>query len=388
MMRELERKLQRIREDSLYRRMRYLEAPQGPHTRIDGRDILLLSSNSYLGLCNDDRLKQAACDAIRAYGVGSGGARLLTGSYEPHRQLEQEMARFKGTESCLLFNTGYMANVGTLSALADKDWVIFSDRLNHASLIDGCRLSGAKVIVYDHCDVLDLRKKTESCRGESAMIVTDGIFSTDGDIAPLPEIVEIARERKMVLMVDDAHATGVLGPNGRGTADHFGLKDEIDIQMGTLSKALASEGGFVAGSRTLIDYLINRARSFIFSTALAPANIAVSLKALEVVESEPERRETLLEHSSWLQARLKSIGFNIPASRTPIISVVLGEPEAAVRFSEELFAAGIYIPAIRPPTVPAGTSRLRISLMATHTRDDLEMAAQTIGKIGKGLGVI
>ena len=384
----IEKSLLDIKSSGLYRKMRYLEAPQAPYTRIEGRDVLLLSSNNYLGLCNDDRLKQAACDAAVRYGVGSGGARLLTGSYDLHRQLEQEMAALKGTEACLLFNTGYMANLGTISTVTDKGWVIFSDSLNHASIIDGCRMSGARVVVYNHCDMADLRRKVSAWRAEAALIVTDGIFSTDGDIAPLPDIVEIADRCGALVMVDDAHATGVIGAHGGGTADYFGLRNKIDIQMGTLSKAFASEGGYVTGRQILIDYLVNRARSFIFSTALAPATIAVSLKALDIVRSEPERRETLLANAVWLQERLRSAGFHVQDSKTPIIAVIIGDPDAAVRFSEALFAEGIYIPAIRPPTVPAGTSRLRISLMATHTREDLERAAGAIEKIGYQLGVL
>jgi 8-amino-7-oxononanoate synthase len=384
----IEQELEQIRARGLYRRMRYFEAPQGPRTRIDGRDVLVLSSNNYLGLCNDERLKSAAIAAIEKYGVGSGGSRLLTGSYDIHRRLEGEIANLKGTEACLVFNTGYMANLGAISTIADKDWVIFSDSLNHASIIDGCRMSGARVVIYNHCDLEDLHRKTDSCDTHSGLIVTDGVFSIDGDIAPLPEILDIARNKGMLVMVDDAHATGVLGPNGAGTADYYGLQNEIDIQMGTLSKALASEGGYVAGKRQLIELMINRARSFIFTTALAPATIAVSLKALDIVKSSPEARQNLIANSIWFQERLRSAGFNLPESRTAILSIILGDPEKAVAFSAELYAEGIYIPAIRPPTVPSGTSRLRISLMATHTREDLEEAALAIEKVGRNLRVI
>ncbi len=384
----IKEKLEDIKEKALYRQMRYLESPQGPHIRMDGREYLLLSSNSYLGLCDDERLKKAAGEAIEKYGVGSGGSRLTTGSYEIHRKLEQEIAAFKGTEAALIFNTGYMANIGTLSSLADKDWVIFSDSLNHASLIDGCRLSGAEVVVYKHCDTEDLEQKVKACLGRPALIVTDGLFSVDGDIAPLPEIVRIARATNALIMVDDAHATGVLGASGGGTSDYFGLKDEIDIQMGTLSKALASEGGFVAGKSCLIDYLINKARSFIFSTALSPATIAVSLKALEIVMQEPQRRAVLLDDAAWFQDRLRSAGFKIIESRTPIISVVIGDPDLTVSFSKRLLEEGIFVTPIRPPTVPYGTSRLRINMMATHTRDDLEWALQSLEKIGWELAVL
>ncbi len=387
-MKRFSEKLDQIKKNGLYRKMKHLQTPQGPHIKIDGKDYLLLSSNSYLGLCNDDRLKQAALDAIEKYGVGSGGSRLTTGSYEIHQKLEEEIAAFKGTEAALLFNTGYMANVGTISSLASKSWVIFSDRLNHASIIDGCRLSGAKIVVYDHCDTKDLARKVQGYLGRHALIITDGLFSVDGDIAPLPAIVEIAKKNNILLMVDDAHATGVLGPNGGGTADYFGLCDEIDISMGTLSKALASEGGFIAGKRSLIDYLVNTARSFIFSTALSPATIAISLKALEIVRAEPQRRNTLLANAAWFRAEFRKAGFDVAENEAPIISIVIGEPDLAVTFSNRLMERNIFVSAIRPPTVPEGTSRLRISMMATHARDDLKKALNCIAEIGHELGVI
>jgi len=266
--------------------------------------------------------------------------------------------------------------------------VIFSDRLNHASIIDGCRLSGAEIVVYDHCDTSDLARKVQGYPNRQALIVTDGLFSVDGDIAPLPALVEIAKKNNILLMVDDAHATGVLGPNGGGTADYFGLCDEIDISMGTLSKALASEGGFIAGKRSLIDYLVNTARSFIFSTALSPATIAISLKALEIVRAEPQRRNTLLANAAWFRAELRKAGFDVAENEAPIISIVIGEPDLAVTFSNCLMERNIFVSAIRPPTVPEGTSRLRISMMATHARDDLKKALNCIAEIGHELGVI
>ena len=387
-MKRFSEKLDQIKKNGLYRKMRYLQTSQGPHIKIDGKDYLLLSSNSYLGLCNDTRLKQAAHDAIEKYGVGSGGSRLTTGSYKIHQKLEEEIAAFKGTEAALVFNTGYMANVGTISSLADKNWVIFSDRLNHASIIDGCRLSKAEIVVYDHCDTKDLARKVQSYPGRQALIVTDGLFSVDGDIAPLPAIVEIAKKNNILLIVDDAHATGVLGPNGGGTADYFGLSGQIDIQMGTLSKALASEGGFIAGKRSLIDYLVNTARSFIFSTALSPAMIAISLKALDIIRTEPQRRQTLCANTAWFRAQLRAEGFHVPESEAPIISIILGKADLAVSFSDKLMERNIFVSAIRPPTVPPGTSRLRISMMATHTRDDLKQALNCIAEIGQKLSVI
>jgi len=380
--------LKRIKESGLYRQMKYLQSPQQPYVKIAGKSYLMLSSNSYLGLCNDERLKQAATDAMEKYGVGSGGSRLTTGSYEVHKKLEDEIAAFKGAEAALLFNTGYMANVGAISSIAGKDWVIFSDRFNHASIVDGCRLSGAKIIIYEHCDASDLETKAQSHRGRRALVVTDGLFSVDGDIAPLPDIVQIAKKYNMLLMVDDAHATGVLGENGGGTADYFGLQNEIDIQMGTFSKALASEGGFIAGNRGLIDYLANKARSFIFSTALAPATVAVSLRALEIVQAEPRLRQSLIANSAWFREKLREIGFEIMDFPTPIISIVLGPPDLTVNFSNRLMGEKIFVSAIRPPTVPQGTSRLRINLMAIHTADDLAPVIDSMASIGKELGIL
>ena len=380
--------LKRIKESGLYRQMKYLQSPQQPYVKIAGKSYLMLSSNSYLGLCNDQRLKQAAMDAMEKYGVGSGGSRLTTGSYEVHKKLEDEIAAFKRAEAALLFNTGYMANVGAISSIAGKDWVIFSDRFNHASIIDGCRLSGAEIIIYEHCDASDLETKAHSHRGRRALVVTDGLFSVDGDIAPLPDIVQVAKKYNMLLMVDDAHATGVLGENGGGTADYFGLQNEIDIQMGTFSKSLASEGGFIAGNRGLIDYLANKARSFIFSTALAPATVAVSLRALEIVQAEPRLRQSLAANSAWFREKLREIGFEIMDFPTPIISIVLGPPDLTVNFSNRLMEKNIFVSAIRPPTVPQGTSRLRINLMAIHTADDLAPVIDSMASIGKELGIL
>ncbi|PKN89317.1 MAG: 8-amino-7-oxononanoate synthase [Deltaproteobacteria bacterium HGW-Deltaproteobacteria-1] len=383
-----DKKLQKIKADGLYRQMKYLLSPQGSHVRIVGEDILMLSSNSYLGLCFDERLRKAAHAALEQYGTGSGGSRLTTGSYDIHKRLEEEIAAFKGTEAALVFGTGYMANVGIISAVASKSWVIFSDRLNHASIIDGCRLSGAEIAVYAHCDPADLERKISQFPGRPGLIVTDGLFSVDGDIAPLPSLVEIARRHKLLLMVDDAHATGVLGKNGGGTTEHFGLDEGIDIAMGTLSKALASEGGFVAGSHSLIDYLANTARSFIFSTALSPATIAVSLAALDIIRKEPAARVTLCEHSLWFREELRTMGFDVADYPTPIISIVLGRPDVAVDFSKRLMENRIFVSAIRPPTVPAGTSRLRINIMATHTKGELTRGLEAIGDVGRALGVI
>lgn len=380
--------LEVIKEKGLYREMLYLDAAQRPHTLVDGKMMLLLSSNNYLGLCDDDRLKEAAIAAIREFGVGAGGSRFTTGSYKLHRELEERLAQFKGTEACLIFSTGYAANLGTIAGLADSNWVIFSDRLNHASIVDGCRLSGAKLVIYKHCDMKDLENKIKRYHKGKGLIVTDGVFSMDGDIAPLTEIVKLAKNYALMTMVDDAHATGILGPNGGGSADYFGLQDEVDIQMGTLSKAFASEGGYIAGKQSLLDYLRHKAKSFIYSTALAPHNIAVSLKALEVIQKEPERRESLHEKSRWFRGEFIKNGFDVPMNNTPIIPLMIGEADKAVTFSRSLFEEGVYVPAIRPPTVPNGSSRLRFSIMATHTKGDLEMALQKSIVVGKELSLV
>lgn len=387
-MKYIAEKLKKIEEKNLYRELKYIQTAQSPKVKIQNKDIILLGSNNYLGLCNDSRLKKAAIDAINKYGVGSGGSRLTTGSYDIHEELEKKIASFKGTEASLVFNTGYMANVGIISSLCDRNWVIFCDKLNHASIIDGCRLSGAKLIRYKHCDMDDLLNKVNKYKGKNNLVVTDGVFSMDGDIAPLPHIVKIAKENNMMTMVDDAHATGILGENGSGTASYFNLHSQIDIMMGTLSKSVASEGGYVAGSQELINYFKNFSRSFIYSTSLSPATIAVSIKSLEIIEKDEERRSNLLIMSNWFQCKLEAAGFNIIRTQTPIIPVMIGSADKAVEFSKSLLEEGIYIPSIRPPTVPEGTSRLRISLMATHTLQDLEEALTKIKLIGKNLNII
>lgn len=385
---KIEEELRSINERGLLREFRYLESPQMPRVRIRGREVLLLSSNNYLGLCNDERLKDAAREAIDRYGVGSGGSRLTTGSYDIHRKLEQSIAGFKKTEAAMVFNTGYMANVGVISAIAGREWVIFSDSLNHASIIDGCRLSGAKTVVYRHADPADLEAKILQHQAAPGLVVTDGVFSMDGDIAPVPELAEVAHRFGLLLMVDDAHATGVLGELGGGTSEYFGLQDAVDIQMGTLSKSLAGEGGFVAGRKLLIDYLKNRARSFIFSTAVSPQMVAVSLRAIEIMRQDASARETLMENAAWFRQALRQAGFQVPEGITPIIPVIIGDALQTLQFSLKLLEEGIQISAVRPPVVAVGTSRLRITLMATHTRKDLTYALETIKSVGSALGVI
>ncbi|MEN8906025.1 MAG: 8-amino-7-oxononanoate synthase [Clostridiales bacterium] len=380
--------ISKIKEKGLYRSFRYLESAQDSKTFIDGKKVILLASNNYLGLCNNEILKKSAIEAINKYGVGSGGSRLTTGSYVLHKELEKEIAKFKGTEDAILFNTGYMANIGTIASIVDSDWVIFCDRLNHASIIDGCRLSNAKLVIYKHCDVNDLMNKIKKYNREKSILITESIFSMDGDIAPLDKIVELTKKNNILTMVDEAHSTGIIGNKGKGVVDYFNLSEKIDIQVGTFSKALASEGGFVVGENSLIEYLKQKARSFIYSTALSPQTIAVSLAALRYLNENSYLIENLISKTIWFRDKLKSFGFNIIDGITPIIPIIVGDTVKTVDFSEKLLNEGIYIPAIRPPTVPKGTSRLRISLMESHTKEDLESSLNLIRKIGKKINII
>lgn len=385
--RKIEEQLSDLKSKKLYREINYIDSASDAYVDTSGRKLLMLSSNNYLGLCNDVRLKNAAIESIEKYGCGSGGSRLTTGSYRLYDDLEKSLAEFKGYDSALVYNTGYMANIGVLGAIADKDWVIFSDELNHASIIDGCRMSRAKVIIYKHCDAKDLREKIKHHIGENNIIVTDGVFSMEGDIAPLKQIMGIAREYGNILtIVDDAHGTGVLGYSGSGTAELLGLKGEIDIQIGTLSKAIGCEGGFVVGSTKLIEYLKNKSRTFIYTTALAPSSVATALEAIEIVKMQREVRTELLEKTVWFKETLKAHGFNIIDSRTPIVPIMISDNDKALRFSKGLLDEGLYVQVIRPPTVKE--SRIRVTVMATHTMDDLAFAIRKIYKVGKQVGII
>jgi len=388
MMENISKILSSIKREGLYRECRYLSSGQAPKVNIEGKEIILLGSNDYLGLCGDIRIKEAAKKAIDKYGVGSGGSRLTTGSYDLHRDLEEKIASFKGTEAAVVFNSGYMANIGIISALCDRKWVIFCDKYNHASIIDGCLLSGAKLVRYKHCDMEDLERKIDMYKGSNNLIVTDGIFSMDGNAAPLKDIVRLAKKHDIITMVDDAHGVGVLGENGSGTVSHFNLNEEIDIQMGTLSKAVASVGGYVAGKKDMIEYIKNTSRSFIFSTALPPSAIVASLRAIEIIQDDNERREKLTDLFEWFKNELIQLRFRVTNTITPIIPVIIGDAERTVKFSESLLEEGIYVPAIRPPTVQRGTSRLRISLMATHDHEDLKYVLDVIERYGKRLGII
>jgi glycine C-acetyltransferase len=383
--------LELLRKQGLFRTMRLLQGEQSHRVVLDGSEVLLLCSNNYLGLADHPALKGAAIRAVERYGTGSGASRLVSGNMEPHEALEARISAFKGTEAALIFNSGYAANTGIIPALAGRGDVIFSDRLNHASIVDGALLSRARFVRYPHNDITALRRLlTGTEPAGRRLIVTDGVFSMDGDLARLAELVSLKNEFGAMLMLDDAHGTGVLGETGRGSAELFNVMAKIDIQMGTFGKALGSFGAYVAASREIVNYLVNRSRSFIFSTSLPPAVLAASLAALDLVDSEEggRLRKKLADNVTFFRSALQSSGFNTMGSETQIIPVVVGEAGPTMEFSRQLLVEGIFVQGIRPPTVPAGSCRLRCTVMATHTMDDLAWAAEVMAKIGKRLGLI
>lgn len=357
------------------RSIRVYEPIDAVRVKRNNREFIMMASNNYLGLTHDLRVQQAAKYAVEQYGTGSGGARLTSGTFPLFNELELGIANFKHTEQALVFNTGYMANVGTITALMNKNSVIISDELNHASIIDGCRLSGARIERYNHKDIEHAEHILKNYKSSHKMIITDGVFSMDGDIAPLDKLYELGKEYNALLMVDDAHSTGVLG-NGRGTAHHFGLTD-VDVQLGTLSKALGSVGGYVAGRNELIEYLVNYSRSFIFSTALSPADIGAALEALTIVKNEPLVVEQLNENTAYMANKLQSMGIECD-DETPIFPIIVGDNERALSLAYELELRGIIITAIRPPTVPVGESRLRMTVTAAHSQEQLDYVANTL----------
>jgi len=383
------RELEVLKEEGLYRQLKVLESAQAPRAVIAGQEVIMLASNNYLGLSVNSEIKDKVMETIKEYGTGSGGSRLTTGSYDLHQRLEEKLADFKSTEASLVFNTGYMANVGVLTTVVGAGDLIISDQLNHASIIDGCRLSKAETTIYRHGDLEDLEKKLQlGANYEQRLIVTDGVFSMDGDLAPLTEIVRLAKKYQALVMVDDAHGTGVLGKSGAGISEHFDLKDQIDIQVGTLSKALAAEGGFVAGSQELIDLLRNKARSFIYSTALAPATIMAGLAAGTYLEENPQLLDQLWDNIKLLTTGLKELGYQLVPSHSAIIPIMIGDENKTVELSKELLEAGVLAPGIRPPTVAGGTSRIRTTVMANHKRQDIEEALESFAEVGKKLGII
>ncbi len=386
--------LETAKRNNTYRTLRTMETPESSHVKIcvagahASSEQLLLASNSYLDLANIPELKQAMAQAVLDWGTGSGGARLTTGNKTPHDELENELAKFKGEEAAITFNTGYMANVGTISALCGKSDIIFSDALNHASIIDGIRLSRATCVVYKHNDMIDLERAIqENATNQKMLIVTDAVFSMDGDLANLPELLRIAHTYNCLLMIDEAHATGVIGQTGRGLAEHYGC-EHADVTVGTLSKAIACEGGFVAGKKQLIEFLKNKSRSFIFTTAMSPAMAAGALRNLRFLESHPERVQQLQENVKFFCEALQREGLNVPQSPSAIIPVIIGDEAAALNASAKLLERGYVIPAIRYPTVAKGQARLRASLMASHTHEELERAAKAIAQVIKSTNYV
>jgi len=380
--------LESLKENNLYRHLRTITGGQGPWVEIDGKQILNLCSNNYLGLASHPEVRKAASQAAETWGCGSGASRLICGNLRVHELLEERLASFKGTEAALLYGSGYAANLGIISSLMRQGDYIFSDRLNHASIIDGCRLSRAKIVVFDHNDMDTLEAKlhltSTSSNGRSdirKLIVVDSIFSMDGDLAPLPQLVTLAEKYQAILMVDEAHATGTIGPAGRGSVAHFGLEKHVPLIMGTLSKSLGGYGAFVAGSRKLIEYLTNTSRSFIFSTALPPTVIASALAALETLEANPSLVTRLQNNAEYLRKQLTLLGYDTLNSQTHIIPVLVGEATVALEMSRRLLAEGVLAVAIRPPTVPAGKSRIRVTVMANHSRDDLDFALEAFRNV-------
>lgn len=390
MVRSIQDELHEIRDQGLFRQTRLIRGQQSAHVSYAGQDVLMLCSNNYLGIANHPALAEAAIAALRSFGTSSSASRLVSGTMELHEQLEDAVAAFKGSQTALVFNSGYAANTGIIPALVGRGDYVFSDRLNHASIVDGIQLSGARLIRYRHNDTGHLSRLLQKHTAGRRLIVTDGVFSMDGDLAPLQELARLKQAHGALLMVDDAHGGGVLGRGGRGSTDMLGVSSAVDILMGTFGKALGSFGAYAAVSRDIRDLLVNRARSFIFSTSLPPAVLAASLAAVKLVQS-PEGyllRKNLAANTAFFRTSLTAAGFEIPAGSTQIVPVVTGSAALTMRFSEDLLDEGLFAQGIRPPTVPVGTSRLRFTLMATHTRADLTDAVERICQVGRRLGVL
>ncbi len=385
-MTDIEQHLEALENRGLYRRMRLISGPQGARVLLDGKPVLVMCSNNYLGLADHPRVREAAAEAATRWGVGSTGSRLISGNMTVHRRLETRLAEFAGTEAGLLFGSGYHANTGVIPALAREGDVVFSDELNHASIIDGCRLSKAETFIYDHCDMEHLAWGLRQARGRGALIVTDSAFSMDGDLAPLEQIVELAHEHDARVMVDEAHALGCMGPGGRGAVAASGLTDHIDVISGTLSKSLGSYGGFVACDTQMARYLLNSARSFIFSTAPAPPMVAAALAALELLVEQPRRVERLQQNTRLFRRELADQGFDVDADGMQIVPLVTGSADTALKMTDRALERGVFAQAIRPPTVPAGLCRLRLSVMASHKQDELRTAARVLAAAAQKAG--
>ncbi|MEG9296183.1 glycine C-acetyltransferase [Mangrovibacillus sp. Mu-81] len=387
----LQENLEDLKSRGMYNEIDPLESANGPVITIRGKKLVNLSSNNYLGLATDERLKKVAIEAIKEYGVGSGAVRTINGTLDLHVKLEEKLAKFKGTEAAIAYQSGFNCNMAAISAVMDKNDAILSDELNHASIIDGCRLSKAKILRFNHSDMEDLRTKAEEAKKSGQynkiMIITDGVFSMDGDVCKLPEIVEIAEEFDIMTYVDDAHGSGVLG-KGAGTVKHFGLQDKVDFQMGTLSKAIGVVGGYVAGTQNLIDWLKVRSRPFLFSTSLTPADVTACTEALDLLMNSTELQDKMWENSAYLKEELKKLGFDIGDSETPITPVIIGEEQATQDFSKRLYEEGVYAKSIVFPTVPKGTGRVRNMPSAAHTKEMLDQAVAAYEKVGKEMGII
>ncbi len=385
----IEAEIASLKEQGLFTHIRTLSSPQGAWLVVDGRRVLNFSSNNYLGMANHPHVVEAAKQAMDRYGVGPAAVRSIAGTMDLHLELEERLARFKGAEAAVTFQSGFNANLATLGALVGRGDVIFSDRLNHASIIDGCRLSRAEVIAYEHNDPDDLRRKiAETTEFRRRLIVTDGVFSMDGDIAPLPEIAAIASEHGILLMVDDAHGEGVLGRGGRGIVDHFGLHGQVDVEVGTLSKAFGVVGGVVAGPKVIIDWLRQRGRPFLFSSAMTVPDVAANLAVMDLLEESTELVDRLWSNAGIFKQEMRALGFDTGVTQTPIVPVMLGEAPLAQQFSRRLFEEGVFAMAIGYPTVPQGKARLRVMNSATHSRDDLDQALDCFARVGRELGVI
>ena len=387
--------LDELRAKGTHFKLRVLEDEQAPVCTFDGKKVINLASNNYLGLTTHPKLREAALEATRKFGVGSGAVRTIAGTMRIHMDLEEKIARFKNVEACVVFQSGFTANAGTVSAFLGKDDFIISDQLNHASIIDGARLSRAKILVFNHKDVAHAEEQLASIENQPGhkLLITDGVFSMDGDIGALPGLCELAEKYGAIMMVDDAHASGVLGRQGRGTVDHFGMHGRVDIQVGTLSKAIGALGGYVCGTRDLIDFLYHRARPFLFSTSHPPSVAATCIAAFDVLENEPQWMEQLWANTRFWKKELGLLGFNIggqttPASETPITPIIIGDGRLTMDFSRELFKEGIFGTGIAFPTVPEGKARIRTIMTATHTKDELQQALEVLARVGKKLGIL
>ncbi|HEY7351628.1 MAG TPA: glycine C-acetyltransferase [Terriglobales bacterium] len=384
-----------LKAKGTYFHLRVLDDEQAPECTFDGKHVINLASNNYLGLTTHPKLREAALEATRKYGVGSGAVRTIAGTMKIHMELEEKIARFKNVEACVVFQSGFTANAGTVSAVLGKEDFIISDQLNHASIIDGARLSRAKILVFEHKNIADAESKLASVANQPGkkLLISDGVFSMDGDIGPLPALCDLAEKYGAIMMVDDAHASGVLGRNGRGTIDHFKVHGRVDIQVGTLSKAIGALGGYVCGSRDLIDFLYHRARPFLFSTSHPPSVAATCIAAFDVLEQEPERIENLWENTRFWKKELGLLGFDIggkttPPSETPITPIIIGDGKLTMEFSRELFKHGVLGTGITYPTVPEGKARVRTIMTATHTREELERALGVLKKVGQEMGIL